>query len=232
MKRVFCGFLVAVLFWSCVHIPKDYQEYSRGEAVELSDAFGNTLDGAACRKFNLLQEYSDLETVRFYEIHGGGLEIEIETGNGNFIAAIRDEKMADILRDYFERYDDIQRKKKLFETKWNIVAYDDLGFPITMHELRKIHGGDPGCGISMGCGLLIAIPAILVGGIIAMIGNSISSNDGEGKSLGAGITIALIGVGSVLGYAIGARIQGNKAIDLINETRKPREVNKLQGGRT
>jgi hypothetical protein len=218
MKKAISTMLIVALLWSCAHIPKGYYVCKRLEPVELVKGMGSTIDCETCKEYNLFENRADFKKARFYSLSRGGLEIEIEAKNDTYLSTIRDEKIVQIMRDYFGRFEEIQKNRSAFETKWGIVGYDDLGFPITLHELRKIQGGDPGCGCGAGCGILCIIPAFLAGGFLAIGGGDVTA--------GWGAVIVVIGVGGVLGYAIASQSLGKNAINVVKEARKPRNMSK------
>ncbi|UCG91995.1 MAG: hypothetical protein JSV97_13215 [candidate division WOR-3 bacterium] len=188
----------------------------------ISTRVGETIDREEREYFDLFLEIANFEAAAFYEIEGGGYEVEIITEYEKLIAVNRDPNSLNILRDYIDRFEEIVVTKKYFEKKWRIKDYDDLGLPITIEEINRTmrYSFIVGCGVG-GCliGLLSSASVVLFRGFLAAMSDHFESEGDEWLIITAATGVGLI-TGSLAGYAVAKE----KALTAIKKARKLRSV--------
>jgi hypothetical protein len=200
----------------------DYHDYELEQPIIVSERIGETIDPEEREQYDLFPGIENFTSATFYGPSKRGYAVEIVTESKKYISTNRDPLAVEILCDFFENYEYSERFRQEFETKWAVVTYDDLGFPITQDEIDAMRHPTRAIllGATGGC-LLGAIPGALIG---LAIGFSVE-HYGELAVMYAGPG-ALIG-GAIVG-AIGASaarsIDKNNALEGIKESRRIREI--------
>jgi hypothetical protein len=148
------------------------------EQIAISEELGMTIDPAEREEYGLFKGVSDFQEAIYYRFPSGGY-VAVLSCNGNKYATYNyDPNAVKILKEYVARYAEIQKNPKAFNKKWRIIAYDDLGQPITYHELvivRKQNGPKNilGCYFppkhywyTIGCACCLGLPAGFVAGAL------------------------------------------------------------------
>ena len=221
MKKTLAFIVLVALLVNCAHTIPHYFDYERKRPIVISERVGETIEPEEREQFDLFHGIDEFKAAIFYSISDDGYEVEILTENKRLAAVNRDSLAITVLRDYINRYEEIQGSKADFEEKWKIVDYDNLGQPITQYEVTQIRsrrfccsggisGGIAGC---LGGGLIL-IPIM----VILDMNDIISEEDAEGGAF-YGMAIS-----AVLGAWLGPKIFSNTALKAIKESRKPRVV--------
>ena len=229
-KVVVITVLIALISCQCTsHYVIENQRASNPFIV--SARVGETIDLEERDKFGLFQGIGDFREARFYSSAGGGYEVHIDTETQKLIALNMGSNEFLILREYIDSYEEIQESREEFEQKWEIVDYDDLGFPITMNEVNRHRGGGFSTTACLATGGLITGLSFLVALGIAMSdfhpwGSGLSPEEKERKERTA--NIVLIGgtaLGILLGVLVGKNIRKSvseeEALKKVKEARKP-----------
>ena len=206
MKRIVAITVVLALMSNCTYSLRPYGSYEEKEPVAITDRVGEVIDAEERAYFELFSGIDNFKSATFYEIDGGGLEMRINTQHSKLVAVFGDYRALMILIDYFTRYEDIRQSRQIFEQRWEIIGYDDLGFPITNAELDQVKRDgfaalSPYIGAATGC-VVGSIPAAFLG--VAGV-----------------VTMAIGGAG---GFLLGRNIDRSRAFNAIKEARKPRIV--------
>jgi len=226
MRRM-VGVIVLVFFLlNCTYTAKHYLAYERAELTVVSQRVGETIDPQERKQFNLFQGINDFKAAHFYGIEGGGCEIEILAAQQKFAAVNRDENTIMMLRDYIDRYEEIKESKEGFEKKWEIVAYDVLGFPVTKSEVNRYCHPAASWGCGIGSALFIigcSVFAVTLLGLRTLFEPTTPAEEREQN--------IVLAVGTILGIATGAVVRTAikssdelKSIAFIKEAREPRVV--------
>ncbi len=196
-----------------------YFDYERKNPFIISIDVGEVLDREEQTKYNLFSGITDFESATFYEIEGGGYEVEIIAGHERLVAVNRDPHGLEILRDYIDRYDELQEFRAEFEEDWGILDYDDLGQSITKDEVTHVKGSHyaVGCG---GC-------CLSLGGFTLYFLYSLARvmSDDDNINYGAFYELmAMVVAGTAGSASIGNRFDKVNALKRIKEARKPKVV--------
>ena len=217
-RSVTCIVLIALLYCQCA--PRYYSGYSKITLpIIISEVVGDVVDADERNHYGLFKGIDDFEEARFYAIEEGGLYAEIQTTNNTLAVVLRERQMRLILKDYIDNYEFIQSAKRTFEKEWKIVDYDTLGFPITRNEVVAVRS--QGCCIAGATGFgLVSL------GLSALSGWGYAMN--HDASFGAWVMMMVGGTtaGLIAGGLLGGIIDRDRAIDVIREARKPRQVSK------
>ena len=218
MKKVFAALVMLALFSNCAHNLRHYQHYQKTERLILSTRVGPTIDPDERVQFDLFPKIEGFREATFIGITGGGYEVRIETESEKFAAVNRDSLGVMILRDYINRYEEIQNARSDFEEYWRIIDYDNLGLPITQHELNRIR--------KPGSGRMIGGAACCIGGGIAVLALAELSGERElfSEEVGDVLFIGTWAASTATGVILGERIFRSRALNAIKESRKPRVV--------
>jgi hypothetical protein len=214
-RSVICIVLIALLYCQCS--PRYYSGYNRiNVPITISDVVGEVIDTEERERYDLFKGIEDFEQAQFYPIAEGGLCAEIQTTNSTLVAVQREPQMRFILKDYIENYESARSLKRAFETKWKIIDYDALGFPITESELASTRSNSC-CFVGAGFGS----GALGVAALIAWARISDFESD-----LGPYVFAGMIGIlaGLISGGLVGRKVDKDRAMDAIHESRTPRLV--------
>lgn len=229
MKRVVAVVVLMALTINCTYTLKHYTDYNEVQPITISERVGEVIDAEEREQFDLYSVISDFKSATFYAIQEGGYKVEIIAGDKMLIAVNRDSQAIALLRDYIDRYDEIQGSRDAFESKWKIIDYDTLGQPITSNEVRSVRKTSYSCGCAGVSWLVGLVPNFLfsfvaIGGLtIDMFG---TSGNGLARPVPAWISFILINIGTAAtGALLGNRFDNNAALDAIKEARQPRELN-------
>ena len=223
------GIILAVIvsfICSCVTVPKLYNDYERGEIIEIHCSVGESVDPIERNDFDLFPGIEDFQSAQFYKTDNIGLEITFVTGEGTFISVIMDSLMVRILNDYIENYETYEDSIVLFEKKWKILDYDMIGIPITSHEIHRFDIAESHsvpCGLGMCC--LGGLPSLAVAFLIS--GSSIlvfNDSDSDIKPAFYPIFIAVQSGFVISGIIAGRAIDRLGVLRAIKEGRTPRPV--------
>jgi len=220
-RSVSCILLIVLLYCHCS--PRHYSGYSKIDVpITVSDVVGEVIDAEERTKYDLFNGIEDFEQARFYPIAEGGLCAEIQTTNYTLVAVQHEPQMRFILKDYIENYESILSLKRAFETKWSIIDYDALGFPITEKEFAAIR--------SNGCCLICATGfGVITFGLMALFSLGYAfehENDDQGDVWNTVVLATLGGTfaGLITGSLLGRKIDSDRAMEAIKESRMPRVV--------
>ena len=217
MKKRISVVIVITLLLNCAYTPRHYISYEKTRPIVISTQVGDVIDLEEREKYGLFQEVADFESATFYGIHGGGYEVKIITENGMLVAVNRDSLAIALLSDYIDRYDEIKKSRAEFEEQWKIVDYDYLGQPITQHEVNRVKRNACCIGGSVGSGVLVAVPSIL---LIGAKGLGMQENVEGDIVLAVPLFVASIAIGAWLGR----KADRSNALKAIKEARKPQIV--------
>lgn len=215
MRRSVSVAVLTALLFNCAGIPRHYLEYRSTGPIVISVHVGETMDPEERERYGLFQQVSGFKTAAFYGIEGGGFEIHLMTESEKLKAVNRDPSAIDILRDYIDRYDEIRESRTAFEVQWKIVGYDDLGLPVTQHEVDRVKNitGCIGCAGGAGISVVFASCFLIIPKAL--------DNPVWAELIAAGTVLIMSGV---VGVIIGRRIDRGAALRAIKEARKPKIV--------
>ena len=220
-RSLTCIVLIAFLYCQCS--PRYYSGYGKIEVpIILSDVVGEVIDAEERIRYDLFKGIEDFEQARFYPIEEGGLCAEIQTTNYTLVAVNREPQMRFILKDYIENYESIQSLKRAFETKWKIIDYDTLGFPITKNEFAAVRSNSCCIAGATGFGLVsFGLAALFAWGY-----GLAHEYDDQGDVWNTAVLITVGGTvaGLITGGLLGRKIDKDGAIEAIKESRMPRVV--------
>lgn len=229
MKRIVAVVVLVVFLPNCVvrSQQKSYAPQEKEYPIVPSKQAGEVIviDAEKRKELGLFPEIERFEEARFTVASSGGYEVEVVT-EGNVFSGINNDTVAvAVLCDYLANYDQYRVSRETFEKKWKIVAYDELGFPITSYEARSVKNRAMPCICGGGCLLLGAVPIAL---LTMVIGGGSPSGEGD-MNWTAGSLVIISGVaGSILaGSALGNKISNHGAVKKIKESRKLKTVEKL-----
>jgi hypothetical protein len=211
MKKTVAYFVVVALLSNCAHSLIRYRHYETTKPVVISVRVGETIEPEERGKYNLFPEIDGFKTAVFYGIADGSYEVRIIAGDKSLVAVNRDSLAVMILRDYINRYEEIQNSKREFEEKWKIVDYDNLGQPITQYELNRIR--------KPGSGMLIGGATGCVGGFFAFL--ALAELIGENADV---VFFSGWALSTATGAWLGEKMSRDRALRAIKESREPRVV--------
>ncbi len=218
MKKIVAYIVVLALLLNCAYNLVHYRHYETTRPIVISVSVGETIEPEERVKYALFPEIDGFESATFYDITNGGYEVRIVTENYALVAVNRDSLAVVILRDYINRFEEIQDSKREFEKKWKIVDYDNLGQPITQNELNRVR--KPGSGMLIGgatCCVGSFFPFFALAGLI-----------GEHADVSEGVGDVAFFSGWALSTATGAwlgeKMFRGRALRAIKESREPRIV--------
>jgi hypothetical protein len=228
-------FTVLITLLSCQCTSRYYTEYQKpANPFIVSARVGEAVDLEERDKFGLFQGIKDFKEAKFYSSAGGGYEVQIETETQKLIVLVRSSNEFLILREYIDRYEEIQESREEFEAKWQIVDYDDSGFPITVNEVNRHRGVGSSALACCGTGTVITGLSLLVALGIAMsdfitLGPGPSPEEKRRNSFTATIVlIAGTALGVLLGVLVGNSVKKSiseeEALKSVKEARKPHVV--------
>lgn len=221
--RRFVTWAVLIAFLYCQCSPRHYSGYSRIEIpITVSDVVGEVIDAEERNQYGLFKGIENFEQARFYPIAEDGLCTEIQTTNYTLVAVQHEPQMRFILKDYIENYESIQSLNRTFETKWKIIDYDTLGFPITESEFASIRSH--GCCIIGAAGF-----GVIAFGLMALLSLGYAwehQYDDQGDVWNTAVLTTLSGTfaGFITGSLLGRKIDSDRAMEVIKESRMPKLV--------
>jgi hypothetical protein len=228
MKRIVVFVVFVALTINCTYTLKHYANYRELRLIAISERVGEVIDAEEREQFDLFPSVTDFNSATFYEIVDGGYKVEIMAADKILAAVNRDSQAVEILRDYVDRYEEIQGSREVFVRKWKIIDYDVLGQPITSNEMQSIRRNSYSCGFGVGSFLVGLIPNFLlsfvaIGGLtIDMFG---TSGSGLARPVPAWISFLVINIGATgAGALFGKRFDGNAALNAIKEARLPEKL--------
>ena len=224
-------FTVLITLLSCQCTSRYYTEYQKpANPFIVSARVGEAVDLEERDKFGLFQGIKDFKEAKFYSSAGGGYEVQIETETQKLIVLVRSSNEFLILREYIDRYEEIQESREEFEAKWEIVDYDDLGFPITVNEVNRHQGGGFSWLACLGTSVVITGLSSLVVGLIAMsnfnpFGDGVSPEElHKANIVFIGGTALGVLLGVLVGNSVKKSISEEEALKSVKEARKPHVV--------
>ncbi len=233
MRKYIAFLVVSVLFLNCAitytirDYHRDYHDYKRKKPIIISNRVGEIVDPEEREKFDLFHGIAEFKSATFYEITDGGYEVEILTEQAKLVAVNRADEAVTILRDYFDRYEEICESRKEFEEKWDIIDYDDLGQPIMWDEYDDLYGVRS---YFRGCcpyGGIFSIVGGAIGLLIVLETVVLEYDVDPALVLAAGTMIGVLGggiIGLVVGKVIGGKPESDKIVATIKQAREPRVV--------
>jgi hypothetical protein len=224
MKRMIALVVLVVLTLNCTYSLKQYNTYTESSPITISDRVGDVIDAEERARFGLLAGIENFEAAQYFGFADGGYDVVIQTTKTRLIAYNRDPDAVQILRDYLNRYDVIRDSMTVFENKWSIVDYDNLGQPITERELgmsvqRIWQRYLPAIGITAGC-----IGSCLLFGAPDIAWDVPTDYEGSDDNDEILLTSGLVLGGYVSGWLIGKDLDKRIALSKIKEARKPRVI--------
>lgn len=223
MKRIFAVIVLIISALNCTYSLKHYSEYKRKEIININDEIGEIIDADERSKYDLFNNVEGFQKARFYAITDGGYEVEIVTDRGKYVAVNRDLRAIQILKDYFQRYDETSYNQKAFENRWKIIDYDTLGFAISQQEVDKNIKHSCCIGATAGC-FLVSLPLAAIVGFA--VGDMDMNYGGRFRNPEAAFLSAagIVTVFTVLGILYGKSQDDVSVVNRIKEARKPRVV--------
>jgi hypothetical protein len=239
-------FLLVIGSLNCVfkHTIHDYSVYTTLTRVSVSEKVGEAIDTLECTQYNLFRGIEKFESAIFFEMLEGGYVVEITTAEGKYRVVNHDNKGIEIMRAYIDDYEERQEKmaklmknrriiryirdkepiyekiKDPFESEWHIVDYDDLGLPITKHEIKKFYRKTNTYVYGASC----CLSSSLIGGGFTVMALMDDSYTGSSKAPIVGIISAGAAIGSAfIGKEIGKSIDNREIIEAIKQARKPKK---------
>ena len=229
MRKVLSWILLMALVINCA--PKSpqyvYDYHERQYPIAISEMVGDIIDPEEREQFGLFLGIEDFKEAQFYVISGGGYEVEISTATKRLVSVNRDRDALIVLRDYIENHEEIINDRAAWESRWGILDYDALGFPIRQNEAEShpTYGRATACGCAAGLVAAIAFGALVAASL---------QEDASGMEMGGGIAIMMIGLGGALavglltgcltGFSVHKQDTKKKGVEKIKEMRKPRVV--------
>lgn len=228
MKRTVAVVVLMVWLINCAPTlsTRKYHQYERGHEIIIHERVGENIDIEERAHFGLFKGVEDFESASFYGIEGGGYEVVIKTTNGTFLAVNRDSQAVEILRDYIDGYEMDISSSKVFEKKWGIIDYDEIGFAITKSEVRQHSNPIASTACAVGCVTSIIGVSCLVALAITDPGDLRAHTPEEEQQAYIALGIGIVG-GIVLGIFVHNwrnTINMEKALELIKEARKLRPL--------
>ena len=221
MKMVRTSVMVVVVALNCSYTLRDYCDCNARRPIIVCPSIGPTVDLEERERLGLFLGIDDFEAAEFYVLPEGGYEVWIKTRQSKLIATNRDSLGIKIIRDYIKRCEEIETSREAFEKEWKIVDYDDLGQPITQHEISCVNQRHSCCFVGLGTTFVVS----LLGGIIGVLRSpSLDQEYYENIFQGASIGGA---VGAVIGGLLGNKLDRSSAAKAIKRARKPRVVRRF-----
>jgi hypothetical protein len=191
------------------------------------------IDADKRAELNLFPGFDGFQEAKVTVSSGGGYEVEIVTETRRYVSVNNDPDAAAILLDYTENYDEIEYDRATFKTRWGVVDYDTLGFPITNSQVNRTIGigGSSICGC--GGGLAAGLAAGIGLGAIAISQAREAGEGGADMGVGIGILFGGLAIAAIVGGVVAlstgcltahvARAEDLKrAVEVIKEERMPR----------
>jgi hypothetical protein len=222
MKRAVTFIVLVSFLSSCVVRTQQVNgsPQDKRPSVVISKRAGDVIviDAEKREQFGFFPGIERFKEARFTVTGSGGYDLEVVTQDGGYSGTNKDTVAAAVLCDYIANYEEYNGSPGTFEKKWNIVAYDELGFPITAYEVGSIKNRSLPWACGGGCFLLGALPTAF---LTMAIGGGSPSGGGD-MSWTAGFIVILLGAaGSITaGSVIGNRISNSRAVKTIRESRK------------
>ena len=222
MKKAVVFIVVIALLSNCAYNLHYYRDYKKTRPIVISPQVGETIDLEEREKFDLFHGIEDFKSAMFYVIPDGGYEVEIITEHSKLIAVNRDTNAIPIMRDYIDRYKEIKDSTSVFEEKWEIVDYDDMGQPITRDEVNSVKGHyyRTCCGVG-GC-LLGLIPSAFLGLVVAGPWRGYFLTDPTHPTRGWITFFVSWTVSGLFGVLSGSALDRSRALKAIKMGRQPR----------
>lgn len=229
MRRIVSLITVVSLLVNCTHFMKPKREEVVTGPIVISTRIGDVLDTQEREYYGLFPKIYvhpatyPFESAEFFRLEGGGYEVRIATGYNVIIAQNRGSYAIDILRNYIDNYEDIAERREAFEKRWNVVAYDDLGQPITKGDVddAKSLASAMSCALPAGLLLGVGLGVLVMAGVIAFFTNLTSpSSDSDGFAVPGAVTL-LLGGGCIVG-CIGGLAQMSAPLDRVKKAREPK----------
>jgi hypothetical protein len=221
-KSIHC--IVIMLLLQCSYGVQyyDYHDYDMEQPIVINERIGETIDPEERRQFDLFPGIENFTSATFYGPSTIGYAVEIVTENKKYISTNRDPMAVEILSDYIKHYEEIEVDRKPFEGRWQIVAYDAIGFPITQTEVNSECNESAGCvtgGVAGGC--LGFFPSLLIGLAYGRRKTDILEEEFDTIMT---ITLAGSAIFAVGGAALGKEIVKNNALESIKDSRRLRTI--------
>jgi hypothetical protein len=230
MKRVVASAVLLVWLLNCTlrFSTHDYHQYERGREITVSERIGEIVDAEERVRFGLFKGVEGFESASFHSIMQGGYEVLIRTTNGTFIAVNRDSQAVKILRDYIDSYETVLSWSNTFEKKWDIIDYDEIGFPITKNEVRLYSNPSASCACGAGSAAAVIGASVFIGALSIMSGGFLFHEPTDEEIRRANI---ILGAGIIAGVAAGLMVHHwqntermSKALEFIKDARRMRAV--------
>ena len=223
MKNIISVIMLGCILHCTIGIRHHYQGVRNEQTgpLVINERVGQVIEPEERQQYDLFLGVDDFESATFYDIIDEGYEVEIVTKDKRLVAVNEDPEAIEILNDYINQYEEIENSREGFEAKWHIIAYDDLGFPITEHEVNRIR-------CSWVDGVFGTLVFATIGGIAGFFVSLpfVLSSGGEGElEIPKAFIVSFIS--AILAGTIGGRLSSKaskrNALNLIKKGRRPRE---------
>ncbi|MDH4212198.1 MAG: hypothetical protein OEV79_12210 [candidate division WOR-3 bacterium] len=229
MRRTVAVVLLIILVLNCAPVLPQYERpmYDRKHALVISERIGETIDPEERRQFDLFHGIEAFKEARFFALANGGYVLEITTDDEKLVSVNRHQDAIIVLRDYINKYEEINADRAAFTRRWRVLEYDTLGIPITESEVRQLVERSRRYAV-IGCLACCAVPTGL--GLWAAFDANRSEDNGIGAAIEgtmgllAGYAAVLVGVTSGVVVYFMTYKNAKSCIQAIKELRKPRPV--------
>lgn len=142
MKQFVSVVIVCSFVLNCTYARRRDVRYTAKNPVAVSERVGDVIDSDEREYFDLFLETIYIRPLTYQYTsatispsYDGGYVVHISATNGTLCVVNNDPRGLDILAEYIDNYEEIEESREKFEEKWDIVDYDDMGLPITKHEM-------------------------------------------------------------------------------------------------
>jgi hypothetical protein len=146
MKRSVAVVILICFVMNCVpYAGKREPDHQRQDPIVVSERVGDVIDPDEREYFDLFHPEIYIRPLTYQyisatvtPIYHGGYAVHISTTQGILYIENNDPRGLEIFADYMDNYEVIGETREIFEEKWDIIDYDDMGLPITKHERDKV----------------------------------------------------------------------------------------------
>jgi hypothetical protein len=229
MRRTVAVVLLIILVLNCAPVLPQYERpmYDRKHALVISERIGETIDPEERRQYDLFHGMEKFKEARFFALANGGYVLEITTDDEKLVSVNRHQDAIIVLRDYINKYEEINADRAAFTRRWRVLEYDTLGIPITESEVSQLVERSRRYAV-IGCFACCAIPTGL--GFLAAHDANSSGDTGIGGGIVGALGLMAFYSAMSIGVASGVVVyfmtykNAKSCIQAIKELRKPRPV--------
>lgn len=222
MKTAMVFMVLITLSLNCPYNIRQYYNYEKKEPIVISEKVGESVDAEEREQYTLFPGIEKFIAATFRGLMNGGFEIEIVTEDEKLVAVNRDSLAIELLRDYLNRFNEIQESKASYEKKWGIVDYDTLGLPITQREINRVNMGYFAGNFATGCCLVGFVPMTLLA--LRVGGFDYWTFQMDSPVLSYLTLIGGLALSVTLGYYRGKKVDQEQTLKRIKKAREPRVV--------